>query len=165
MFCMNCGKELADGSRNCQFCGAQLRESVTPEDGAVKGLLVLLASFFAMPLKTFRITIAGLREIGGKGRLDLGETSMPHLTWLQVAGYLVVTIIVGLILLTGILRGLYDLRYISHSFGDAVKGFLGNVFFGAFFAVLADWFMMVWLELLTIGIGIANDIKKLVQKP
>src|SRR4030042_3450151 len=37
MFCNQCGKELADGSKFCKFCGSAARSSVSAEGGVTQG--------------------------------------------------------------------------------------------------------------------------------
>ena len=164
MFCVNCGKEVADQSLNCKFCGTRLQEPTPYESGAVKGFFILLASFFTMPLKTMGLAVRELRELGSKGSLNLQGTAIPHLTWLQIASHLFATIVAIVALLAGLGAGIFQLKDIGYNFGSAIGGFFGSIIGGMLMAIFLDWLVMVFFEGLTLMIGIANDIKKIAQK-
>ncbi|MEW5804967.1 MAG: zinc ribbon domain-containing protein [bacterium] len=164
MFCPNCGKQIPEGSAKCPQCGEVLREITRADGGAIMGFFLLLASFFTMPLKTLKITAVQLREIGGKGKLKVEATEVPHLTWLGVAGHLLASIAVILIVVIGVIRGLSSLKHLKYSASDAIGGLLINSIGGAFIAIFADWVIMISLELLLLWVSIANDIKKIGHK-
>lgn len=164
MFCPNCGKQIPEGSANCPQCGEVFREITRVAGRAIFGFFLLLASFFTMPLKTLQITALQLREIGGKGKLDIKATEIPHLTWLGIAGHLLASIVVILIVAIGLIKGLASLKHLKYSAGDALGGLIVNTIGGVFLAIIADWVIMISLELLLLWVGIANDIKKIAHK-
>ncbi len=134
------------------------------EGSPVAGFFILIAAFFSMPVRTLKITIQELREVSNKGKLDMAATDIPHLTWLHVAGHLFISIMVVVIVVLGILFGLYSLKDIRHSPTGAIGGLILYPIGGAFAAILADWFMAIGLELLGLWAGMANDIKKISQR-
>jgi hypothetical protein len=138
--------------------------TVSQEGSPVAGFFILIAAFFSMPIKTLKITIQELREVGNKGKLDVAATDIPHLTWLHIAGHLFISIIVVVIVVLGILGGLYSLKGIRYSPTGAIGGLILYPLGGAFAAILADWFMAIGLELLGLWSGMANDIKKISQR-
>jgi len=164
MFCPNCGKQIPEGSTKCHQCGEVLREITRAEGGAIMGFFLLLASFFTMPLKTLQLTALQLREIGGKGKLDIAATEIPHLTWLGVAGHLLASMAVILILVIGVFKGVSSLTHLKYSAGTAIGGLFLYTIGGIFLAIIADWLIMIFLELLLLWVGIANDIKKIAYK-
>jgi len=164
MFCPSCGKQIPEGSAKCPQCGEVLKEVTRAEGGAILGFFLLLASFFTMPLKTMQITAVQLREIGGKGKLDVESTEIPHLTWLGIAGHLIASIAVILIVVIGVIKGISSLTHLRYSAGDAIGGLLVNTIGGLFLAIIADWLIMISLELLLLWVGIANDIKRIGHK-
>jgi hypothetical protein len=166
MFCANCGKQIPKGSVKCSQCGEYvLAESTqTGGGGAIKGFFLLIVSFFTMPIKTLKITVAQLREIGGKGKLDIETTEIPHLTWLGVAGNFVASICIVLFIVAGIIRGLNAIFDPGYSTSESILWLFLNPIGGVFSAIIIDWLIMFWLEILTLWVGIANDIKKLAHK-
>ncbi len=89
------------------------------EGAIIKGFLILMGSFFTMPIKTLKITAQELREVGSKGKIDTGSTNIPHLTWLEIAGHLVISITVIVIVVAGLLMGLMSLKDIRYSAASA----------------------------------------------
>jgi len=161
MFCSSCGTQLPEGSVRCTNCGATLNEfnisaaiSSAANSGAIKGFFILLASFFVMPLKTLRLTVQQLRAIGSRGALDVESTDVPHLSWLKTAGNLIASIVVVICVVSGIGKGLATLWD-----GSAIGGLIGYPIAGLLFAIVADWLIMFWLELMQLWVNIANDIK------
>lgn len=164
MFCPNCGTEVADNVLACGTCGHTLYEQQTTaedssdlssddsEGSALKGFFILIVSFFSMPIKTIKRTFALLREVGSKGALDIGGTAVPHLTWLVVASNLVASLVVVGLILYGLFSGISGLsRNPASALGTMVGGF--------FFAVIADWLVMFFIETLSLWVKIANDIR------
>jgi len=171
MFCPECGKTVEEGTVFCSECGARVSEAfgkkevVAGEGGAVKGFFLLLASFFMMPLKTLRLTVYQLRELGRKGSLEVEATGIPHLTWLGIAGYLFVSIAVILIFVIGVIMGLSAFfARIKYSPAEALGMLLLGPIGGVFLAVIADWLIMISLEILGLWTGIANNIRAIEQK-
>lgn len=166
MFCTKCGEQIPKGSIKCSQCGEYiLTESTQAESGgAIKGFFILIVSFFTMPIKTLKITLAQLREIGSKGKLDVESTEIPHLTWLGVAGHFLASIAIILIITASILMGLGSLLDLKDSFFKAILGLIFKPIGGVFLAIIADWIIMFSLELILLWVGIANDIRKMAYK-
>lgn len=168
MFCSNCGTQLPEGSVRCTNCGATLNEfnisaaiSSAAKSGAIKGFFILLVSFFVMPLKTLRLTVQQLRAIGSRGALDVESTDVPHLTWLKTAGNLIASIVGVICVVSGIGMGLASLGDFRYSAGSAIGGLIGYPIAGVLLAIVADWLIMFWLELMQLWVNIANDIKQM----
>ena len=172
MFCTNCGAQMPSNALKCPQCGISMGTaaataalSAAAQSSAVKGCVVLFMSFFTMPLKTLRLTVQQLREVGAAGTLGVGTTTLPHLSWLRVAGNFVVSIVIVGILATGIVLGLASLGEIRHSFTDAITGLIWKPVAAWLLAVAADWVIGFGLELLGIFVVISNDVRALVDRP
>ena len=160
MFCSQCGTQNADDSLRCTSCGAALRHSVQSsvraigESSAVRGLAVLIVSFFTMPLHTLKIMSRMLREVGERGAFDTESSSVPQLTWIQTAGTVLVVIAMfgaGLAcLVTGAAAG----------GGSFVLMLLATPF--AMIAV--NWVGMAAIETWGLSVDIANNVKKLASR-
>lgn len=166
MFCSSCGTQLPDGSVKCTNCGASLNEfniaaaiSSAAQSGAIKGFFILLVSFFMMPIKTLRLTVQQLRAIGSRGALDVESTDIPHLSWLKTAGNVVASVVVVVCVVSGIIMGLTSLGDLRDSAGRAIGGLIGYPIGFVLLAIVADWLIMFWLELMQLWVNIANDIK------
>jgi hypothetical protein len=186
MFCPNCGSANEEGAKFCDNCGREIfyRQSGGSSgsrafrggasESAFKGFFILIAAYFTMPIKTIRLTFSELRDVGSGEKFDLEATELPHLTWMTVAGHLVTTMVLFIItFLTTIytLKNFYNIFNPSSSFFGAADSlstriitFLGTPITGALLAVAANWILMMSLELLTILIGIANNVKKVAHK-
>lgn len=93
MFCPNCGAKAAAGSVQCTQCGESFSFVEKRQTGSpFKSFLILLVSFFIMPWKTINATLQQLRELGNRGKIEIGETDGPHLTYLGAAGQFIVSI-------------------------------------------------------------------------
>ncbi len=157
MFCTNCGAQLPEGSTTCSKCNANLASASKAESGflqALLGFLILNLSWFTMPFKTLKVTIAQLKEVGSKGKLDVAHTDIPHLTFMAVAGHVSASFVVLIIIIAGIVIGL-------DKGGIAI---IGAPLGGFILAMAVDWFLMIVIELITLLAGIANDVKKIAQK-
>lgn len=163
MFCPNCGKQIPVGSAKCPQCGGLL-SGIKTEGGAFKGFIILLMSFFTMPLKTLKITLHQLRELGGKGSLEVEDTEIPHLTWLGIAGHFVASFVIILLVIGGVVVGLFSLKALDYSVKTAIGGLVMSPIIGVFLAIAANWLLMVWLELLLLMVNIANNINKIADK-
>ena len=94
MFCSNCGKELADGSMFCNYCGTkQIVKKVCSSCGAelpsdamfchvcgekVVGLVDLKKEINELPLSSFEIEKRGKRTILTKYIGDESDVVIPH---------------------------------------------------------------------------------------
>lgn len=167
MFCSNCGENVLDGSLKCSKCGHPTGSGGTIrqefEGGAIKGFFLMVLYFFTMPLKTLRLTRTSLRDVGARGALDVGHTSVPHLTWLVVASNLMASIVIVVILLWGISKGLMSLGDFKYSAKDALLGLIGYPLGGLLSAAIADWVIMIGIELLSLIVNISNDVRKIVE--
>lgn len=165
MFCSGCGAKIALGSAKCPQCGEVLGFGGSVSAGnAFKGFILLLVSWFTMPLRTLKITLVQLRELGGKGSLDVKDTETPHLRWLGIAYNFLSSLVIVCILIIGALKGIDSLKAWEYSKQDAIKGFILSPIIGVFVAIAADWLIMIWLEILLLMVYIAKDIKKIANK-
>ncbi len=171
MFCTNCGAQMPGNAIKCPQCGTSMGTaaasaalSAAAQSGAVKGFLVLVVSFFTMPLKTLRLTVQQLREVGAAGSLGLGTTTLPHLTWLRVAGNFVVSMVIVGILLVGIYQGVMSLGQLKYSATAAIGGLIWKPLAALFAAVAADWMIGFVLELLGILVVISNDVRSIATR-
>jgi hypothetical protein len=112
-----------------------------------------------MPLKTLRLTVQQLRTIGSRGALDVESTDIPHLSWLKTAGNLIASTVVVIFVVWGIGAGLASLGDIHRSPSGAILGLIAYPIGGLLSAIVADWLIMFWLELMQLWVNIANDIK------
>lgn len=165
MFCSGCGAKVALGSAKCPQCGEVLGSGGAVSTGsAFKGFIILLLSWFTMPLRTLKITLVQLRELGGKGSLDVEDTETPHLTWMGIAGHFFSSIVIVLILIGGVVTGILSLKAWDYSKQTAIGGLIASPIIGVFAAIAADWLIMIWLEILLLMVYIAKDIKKMANK-
>lgn len=134
------------------------------EGSTAGGFFILIGSFFTMPIKTLKLTAQELREVGRRGRLDIGRTNIPHLTWLEIAGHLVISITIIGIVAAGVVMGLASLAALKYSAKAALSGLILSPVVGILAAIAADWLMAVSLELLGLLTGIANDIRRMANK-
>jgi zinc-ribbon domain len=179
MFCSSCGTQVPDDSIRCTNCGAAMRAGAggVPADvaqpgGAIKGFFILVGSYFTMPLKTLRLTQSQLREIGAKGSFDI-SADLPHLNWLRVAGGVLASTAVFGMLLWGVVKAIGALSNSNEfesfgggggSVGDRLFHALLYLIVGGLGAVVVDWFVMYLVELISIWVGIANNIKKMADR-
>jgi len=138
--------------------------SAAAQSGAIKGFIVLVVSFFTMPLKTLRLTVHQLREVGAAGTLGLGTTTLPHLSWLRVAGNFVVSAVIVAILLVGLYQGVMSLGQLKYSASAAIGGLIWKPLAALLVAVVADWVMGFFLELLGIMVVISNDVRSIANR-
>jgi len=142
MFCSGCGVQVADRTPRCTECGMQLLDSgaaavrAVVESSSVKGFFILVVSFFTMPIKTFRLTGQLLREVG-----------------ITMVGIVVVSVFSSLPL-----NG-----ELSYSPTAAIGNMIVRPIGGILVAIAVDWAIMILLELLTLQISVANDIKRLAD--
>ena len=168
MFCSSCGTQVPDDSVRCTNCGAVMRGGAaaagSSAGGAIKGFFILVASFFTMPIRTLVLTRSQLREIGSKGMFEIGG-ELPHLNWLRVAGGVIACIAIFGALLFGIFAGISALDEFSYDKGSALMKFVGYiVIVGPLFAVFANWFVMYLVELISLWVSIANNIRKMADR-
>ena len=170
MFCSECGSQNPADSLRCTNCGAALRTApgANPlrsigESSAVKGLIILAVSFFTMPLRTVKIMMKLLREVGAQGAFDTEASDVPHLTWSVTAGVVLVVIVmfgVGLVGLYTAFSGLEQIRYdAARAIGSLLIGLIGT----PLAMVAVNWALMLLIETLTLTISIANNVKKLAS--
>jgi len=137
-----------------------------PQDGSIgRGIVVLVVSFFTMPFKTLRIAASTLRDVGSKGKLDTGSTSIPHLTWLLAAGYLLISLIIIVVIAASVLWAAGSfVSSIRYSPAQAMGGLILYPLGGVLAAVLVDWSLSVSLELLALFIEMGNNVKKIASR-
>ncbi|RMF95271.1 MAG: zinc ribbon domain-containing protein [Candidatus Schekmanbacteria bacterium] len=166
MFCIECGKQIPDCSTVCPECGQVLKiTKITPSyRSTIKGFFGLLFSFISMPIKTLKLTVNELKELGNQGKLDVDSTNIPHLTWLGIAGRMIISIIIIGTVIFGFASGINYLTQIRRSMGNAIGGLIGSIIGGLFLAIFLDWLFSLSLEMMQIFVNISNDIKKLSNK-
>lgn len=171
MFCTNCGAQIAGGAIKCPECGTSMGAAAASaafqaakQSGVLKGIFVLIVSFITMPLKTLRLTVQQLRELGGAGVLGLGDTTLPHLSWLRVANNFVASVVIVTILAVGIFQGLWSLGDLKYSAKDAIAGLIWKPVAALLVAVVADWIIGIVMELLGILIVISNDVRAILNR-
>jgi hypothetical protein len=160
MFCSQCGTQNSDDSTRCSSCGATLRQAAKNPLGAIgessafRGLLVLIVSFFTMPLRTLKIMSSMLRSVGERGAFDTESSSVPHLTWIQSAGTVLVVVAMFGAGLTCLVAGIAG--------GGA--SFVLMLFAAPFAMIAVNWVGMAAIETLGLSVDIANNIKKLASR-
>lgn len=175
MFCTNCGAQMPGNALRCPQCGTSMGTaaataaataaiSAAAQSGAIKGFFVLIVSFFTMPLKTLRLTVHQLREVGAAGTLGLGATTLPHLSWLRVAGNFVVSVVIVGVLLFGLYQGVMSLGQLKYSATSAIGGLVGYPLLALLGAVAVDWVIGFGLELLGIMVVISNDVRTIANR-
>lgn len=179
MYCSNCGSKLQPGDAQCGTCGTLVARAntgfVVPADMAralaqsstVKGLWVLFLTYFTMPFHTMRLAGRLLREIGAAGALDL-NTDLPHLTWLRTAWAVIATLVFFIILVSGSLYNFVEFnsnmtQRPSH-IGEHAGGFVAGLIGTYLAALLADWLIMFFSEMLALWINMANNIKRIADR-
>jgi hypothetical protein len=138
--------------------------SAAAQSGAVKGFFVLVVSFFTMPLKTLRLTLHQLREVGKAGTLGLGTTTLPHMSWLRVAGNFVVSVAIVGILVYGLYEAIAALGQLKYSVKDALTSSIWALVSAIFKAIAADWVIGFVLELLGVAVAISNDVRSIATR-
>jgi zinc-ribbon domain len=171
MFCTSCGAQMPANSIKCPQCGTSIGTaaasavlSTSVHSGAIKGFFVLVLSFFTMPLKTLRMTVHQLREYGAAGTLGIGETRCPHLTWIGVAANCLASLVIAVILAYGIFEGLSSLGQLKYSVKEAIIGLIWKPLAALFVAVLADWIVLLFAEVIGTLAGIANDVRSIATR-
>lgn len=170
MFCSNCGTQVPDDSIKCTNCGSTVGNGSSPPaaspsvPGAVRGFFILLASFFTMPIKTFKLTGQLLREVGKAGSFNVGETSAPHLAWLRTACSVLACVVMVCIILWNLYAAIPSSAEWEYQTDRAALKLFGRPLLGVLFAIMADWLIMLQMELLSLWLVISNDIKKIADK-
>ncbi len=171
MFCSSCGTQVPDDSVRCTNCGSAMRgagggaaSGAQSGGGAIKGFFVLFGSYFTMPIRTLILTRNQLREIGAKGMFDV-TAELPHLNWLRIAGGVIACVAILCGLIYGIFSGISALDSFEYDKGGALMKFVGYiVLVGPLVAVFANWFIMYIVELISLWVAIANNIKKMAER-
>jgi hypothetical protein len=130
----------------------------------VYGLWLLIITFFRMPIIVWKGTRAQLEALAEKDEFDMEATGSPCMTWIAFSGKAFISVLNFLIMAVAVLAGVYNL------FG----GFFGSVGFftgwgrlilypivGYLATVAVTWALSYWIELITLGINLANDISAL----
>lgn len=171
MFCTSCGAQMPVNAIKCPQCGTSMGAaaataalSAAAQSGALKGFFVLLVSFFTMPLKTLRLTVQQLREVGESGVVGIGSSALPHFSWLRVAQNLLVSIVIAVILLTGIVSGLMSLKQLQYSVSGAIGGLIWKPVLALLVAVAADWVVGLILEMIYCIVVISDDVHKIASR-
>ena len=169
MFCSNCGTQVSDDAIRCTNCGASLRTgpgaalAAVASSGAVKGFLILIGSWFTMPLKTMKQTAAQLREIGSKGAFDV-SSELPHLNWMRVAGGVLACAAVFGVIIYCLIQAFRSLGEMSYSVQDGLTDFIKYLIMGGLGAVVADWVTMYLVELIALWLSMASSLKKMADR-
>jgi len=141
--------------------GSKISGGVTA--GAFKGLLVLAVSYFTMPVRTVKLMMKMLREVGTQGAIDTESSDVPHLSWAVTAGVVFVVAAMGV-------AGVFGVVYVFSGFRQSydVMGALGTILvrlIGSMLGIVAvNWVLMVLVEGLSLTISMANNIKKMADR-
>jgi hypothetical protein len=170
MFCSQCGAQNTDDSLRCTSCGVQLRgipgAAVLKEigqSGALKGLVVLVVSFFTMPLRTIRRMVDMLRDVGARGAFDTEGSDVPHTSWLLTAGVVLIVVAMFVGLAYFLYEAVDSLKYLRRDVGRALGNFVLNLVLGLAAMVGVNWSGMLVLEQIGLAVGIANNVKKIAS--
>ncbi len=129
--------------------GQVLGQATSPRVATTwRGLVVLARSFLSMPLSTIRATAAELRAAAESGHISVGTTSVPHLTWLVVAGHALTSLALVAIMIGFTSLGLMSVGDITESPTSALLGLVGWPIVGVMASVVADWALSAGGELL-----------------
>jgi hypothetical protein len=134
------------------------------EEQMVYGLWLLIISFFRMPIVIWNGTRTQLETLAKEDQFNLDTTASPCMTWIAYSGKPFITVLNVIIFAVGVASGIYNLYCgiigsITLSTGVIlliaypIAGYLG--------AVLMTWILGYWIELLMLGISVANDINAL----
>lgn len=170
MFCINCGAKLNAGDAHCGECGTNTVPAAAPagsqnfaigvtESSAFRGFLVLVSTWFMMPIATMKLAMRLLREIGDRGVMDNSD-DWPHLNWWRVAAPFMATVVFILICIFGLFAFIKAIQMSSYVPG--LWGILGPflILLGTYlFAIAVDWAIMVMGEVIAIRVSNANNLK------
>lgn len=157
MFCSNCGSQLPEGSTTCSKCDINIAAVSKTENAflaVLLGFLILLLSYFTMPFKTLKLSIAQLKEVGAKGKFDVASTEIPHLTWMGVAGCVLGSMLVVVVIVVSIVMGL----------GQGGVAIIVSPLIGFIVAITLDWSIMIWIEIIMLLASITNDVRKIANR-
>lgn len=115
----------------------------------VVGILVLIGSFFTLPVRWIKETGSRLAEIGERRSVVVEQTEdVPLLSWLLVCGRMVIALAAILvypaIIIIAIVAAISD--------DNGAGGIIVAILFGWIPAILLLWVLGVWLELVSLGI-------------
>ena len=129
-----------------------------------KGLLIVIVSFFTLPIRFIRQTFEALAQIGAQGSVTpTGEERIPFLNWLLASGRVVLLLIGALqIVITPFLSGWQSRGFFGTS-EFSFSSFLGGIVLGAIWAFLTIWWGAVLLELLSLAILLVNNTRDTVK--
>ena len=105
-----------------------------------KGLLIVIVSFFTLPIRFIRQTFEVLAQIGVQGSVTpAGEERIPFLNWSLASGRVVLLLIGALqIVITPFLSGWQSRGFFGTS-EFSFSSFLGGIVLGAIWAFLTIW--------------------------
>ena len=171
MFCSECGAQNTADSLRCTSCGAALKGAAGPnvlsslgKSSALKGVFVLIVSFFTMPARTVRIAGRMLRDVGARGAFDTESSDVPHLTWLQTSGVVLTVLAMIGSALFALGMAVSALSDIGDDAASALGSFVLYLVGGALGVVAVNWVMMWGIEILGLAINNSNNLKKIASR-
>jgi ribosomal protein L40E len=167
MFCANCGAQNKDEAKFCVKCGQTFIETKKQEGPAslqpagippaeplfLKGVWVVIRSFFSLPYKFITDTFSVIRKIGKEGRLLFESTDIPFLNWMFTTGRVLITLVSFIIIFIGFILGIIILVSAGSRYGgrNIISGFFGMIFVWTLSVVVVFiqiWLSALWLELI-----------------
>jgi hypothetical protein len=124
---------------------------------AIVGFVVVLISFFTLPLRFIQQSWAELSEIGRKKAVELeGAEELPLLSWLIVLGRALISIGAVLIYIFLIIAA-------AASGDDSAGAVVLAIIFGPLVSILFIWYLGVVLELLSLMIVLARNTRRILD--
>jgi hypothetical protein len=133
----------------------------------IYGLWLLIITFFKMPIIVWKGTRTQLEALAEEEDFDMESTGSPCMTWIAFSGKAFISVLNFLIMAFAVLAAIYNL--LSGMFGSV--GFFtgwGRLILypivGYLATVAVTWALSYWIELITLGINLANDITALREE-
>jgi hypothetical protein len=122
---------------------------------AIVGFVVVLISFFTLPLRFIRRSWSELSEIGRRRSVQVeGGEDIPLLNWLLVLGRALISI--GAVLV-------YIIMVIAAAASDSGGAVVLTIIFGPLVSFAIIWFYGIILELLSLQILVVRNTRQIIE--